>query len=211
MPDRARRRPHGTTTLAALLSLALFGLVGCTGDGAEDPTKGDDGLTSDGYTTPGTTLDLGQKALLPVGDNAGLMELTVTSIEAGSAEELEAMGYDGPPATPYFVRMEVKVAGGAAPGVLQHEYVSAWAGDTIVPHLVQVSSKPPCETKFFSGPALGRTISTCATYLVDDGKPAVDRVQFDNSRTGSDTEYSYGQETAVTWEKPPRAAQSSGS
>lgn len=138
---------------------------------------------------------------MPVGDDTGVIELTITGIERGAPADLRASGYQGSPAMPYFVRMRVKVVSGLPPGVLQDDYIAAWAGDDLVPHLVRVGSASACETKFFSGRALpGRTLATCATYVVDEGAPGVDRITYYNTQKNSRTVYDYGTDTAVTWE-----------
>lgn len=107
----------GLVTIAAVLTA-------CGGDtktGSEQPsstapaTSNAPVTVTEPMTPPGTTLAVGQRAVIPYDDSIdkGTIALTVTAIEVGDQAGFEAkFGEDAKDTTPYYIRYTVENLGG---------------------------------------------------------------------------------------------------
>lgn len=176
----------GAALASAVLVAATGLLVGC-GEQPADPAGGPDG-SAEGLTPPGSELDIGQTATVPLADESSVVEVTVTDIEAGSPGQ--APGLDG---TPYFVRVAVTAVSGQASDFRPESQVVGWSGDTQVPPVASPLTIGPCtRTSLRTDVSVGQTWETCVTFVVESGE--LDRAGFDD-----DDSYQADQGTAVSW------------
>ncbi|WP_133059014.1 MULTISPECIES: hypothetical protein [unclassified Nocardioides] len=186
----ARRRPAALASVLLLVTLT----TACGSDDGDGPTG--EPTTADGLTTPGTRFHVGDSATVPRSDGTGTIELTVTGIVEGTSQDLAGVGLaDAAERTPYYVTYEMTVVSGDAYGMDMRHYLSAWSGVEQVGELVSFTCFPPCqEVNFPVDVAAGESVSSCRTYVTENGAAPVDRVQFDNDDT-----YEGGDGTAVDW------------
>lgn len=155
----------------------------------QDPPSTPAATAAEGLTPPGTSLALGQTATVPLADESGVIDLTVSSITAGSKEELD--GLDG---APYYVRLEATAVAGDAQRFFPAGSVIAYAdGELVAPIATPLSVGPCTREQFRTTPPIGTTLETCVTFVVEDGGAPVDRVAY------YEGEYSFNDGTAVEW------------
>lgn len=170
-------------TLAAGLLAASLALGACSDDPdpADDPGAGQEPGRSLGLTEPGTVLGVGETARVPLEERTAadgdpnVIDLTLTAIDTGDPALLESL--EG---TPYFARMSVTAVSGDAQRFFPGSHVVAWAGDTQVLPLASPITVGDCSRVGFRAPepALGSSLETCLTFVVEPGGPPVDRVAY---------------------------------
>lgn len=173
----------------AVVVLLLVGalLAGC-GDSEDDP--GAPAAGPDDLTAPGASLEVGESATVPLREDKGVVELTVTGIEEGDPGDLQSL--EG---TPYYVRLSATAVSGEPDQFFVETYAGAFAGDTRIAPVATPLTVGPCERTYFrTGAAPGNELETCLTFVVEDGGPALDRVGFDNGE-----DYRLDDGTAVVW------------
>lgn len=186
------RRSH----LATGTAVALLALTGCSG---EDPDPGTPGPSASeepgaalGLTPPGTVLEIGDTARIPLEERTAasdgepnVIDLTVTSISAGDPSLLEDL-----PGTPYFARLTFTAVSGDAQRFFPADVIVAWSGDTQVLPLASPATLGDCARVGFTAPEppLGRSMDTCVTFVVEPGEPPVDRIGYDDNDTYDDQE-----------------------
>lgn len=180
-------RLGGRTRVGALsIVVALVVLTGC-GDTDPEKTKT---TSAGGLTAPGSSLEMGQTATLPLENKSDVIELAVTGIEQGDPSALK--GLEG---TPYYVRLEATAVAGDAYQFFVDTYVGAWARETRVPGIATPLKTGPCERTYFAyNVQPGVTLKTCLTFVVEPGGAAIDRVAFENGEG-----YEFDNDTAVAW------------
>jgi hypothetical protein len=179
---------RGAARLVLVASTCAL-LAGCTG-GADPDEPEAAASTKGGLTLPGAALEVGQSATLPLEEGSGVIELTVTSIEEGDPQALTNLA-----GTPYYVHLEATAVSGDAYQFFVETYFGAFAGTTRVPPIATPLTIGTCTRTYFSyHPAVGSTLDTCLTYVVDPGADGIDRIAFDNRDT-----YRIQDETAVSW------------
>lgn len=179
----ARRWAAAVPTLALCLVLA-----GCGDDAAEDPAG--DPPEADGLTAPGTSLAVGESATLPLREDKGEIELTVTAIERGDPGDLPSG--EG---TPYYVRLQATSVSGEPDQFFVETYAGAWAGDTRVAPIATPLTVGPCERTYFrAGAVPGNELETCLTFVVEPGGDPLDRFAFENGE-----DYRVDSDTSVEW------------
>lgn len=190
--SRRRAGPALTTTLATALVTALVTVVagvvlgGCSSDGS----TGSEGSV-DRLTDPGAALAVGDTATVPLQDQKAVIDLEVSSIDAGSPGDLTSLS-----GTPYYVRLKATAVSGDAHQFFAEQYVTAWAGDQRVEPLASPVSVGGCTRAYFKlDPPAGAAIEPCLTFVVGPGSPAVDRISF-----YADDDYQVEDDTAVEWQ-----------
>lgn len=179
------------TRAAACLCLLAAVATGCADQDPPSPPGTGAATAADGLTPPGTGLGLGQIATVPLADDSGVIDLTVSSITAGDREEL-----DGLTGTPYYVRLEATAVEGDAQRFFPAASVIAYAGGELVAPIATPLAVGPCtREQFRTTPPIGTTLETCVTFVVEDGGAPVDRVAY------YEGEYSFNDGTAVEWSK----------
>lgn len=194
--DGLRTRPAPRPTVHArhliptgALTLALLAAAGCAAEEppAPQPTVTPGGFTADGLTAPGTALEIGDTAMVPVPDSNGIAAFTITSVERGAVADFDTLrrrdlldlGEAAP--TPYYVRVEIEWLSGGRPVLLAATHLNMWAGRTFMQGLRPdvFHQTPPCTTQTF-GPSAptGSTVETCVTFLREPDQGAPDRITF---------------------------------
>ncbi|WP_134766364.1 hypothetical protein [Nocardioides sp. 1609] len=161
-----RRAPAAAVATAACVVLAACGEEFVTGTN-EEPA-------GPALTAPGTALELGEAATVPIGRN-GVARLVVTRIEEGRPADLEAFGQDARAAVSY-VWMTVTRVSGDVGGFASYDHVHGWAGDDLVPHVL-TDPRPydPCPTRYFPDDGPVGVLETCTVFT---SATPIDRVGF---------------------------------
>ena len=175
----------GRVLAAGLLALTA---TACGNDDAPPDDVGTGQPGTSGLTAPGTTLEVGESATVPLQDDAGVVDLTVTSIDRGITDPKKLNG------TAYYVRLDAKVVSGDGYQFFAEQYLTAWSGDERVMPLASPASVGDCTRAYFEAdPPVGATIQPCLTFVVpEDGAP-VDRVGFYSD------DYTIDDDTLVVW------------
>lgn len=188
-----RVKPAVVLCVVVLLSATL---AACRGDDAPGTVPPADAVE---LTEPGTTLALGESATVPLGeDHSTLVRLTVRDITQGrSADLAELERPRSNTETPYYVNYELElVEAESSPYLPIYQILSAWAGDSSLTGLTVLAPFGQCREKTFPAEAeVGTVLSGCATYVVEKGDPAPDRIMFEN-----DEDYSGFDGTQINWE-----------
>ncbi|MCW2791659.1 MAG: hypothetical protein JWO76_757 [Nocardioides sp.] len=171
---------------ACAAGVLVLGLVAC---GSDDDPADDDGTSRDGLTSPGAKLDVGASATVPLLDDAGVVELTVSSIDRGVTDPQKLHG------TAYYVRLDATVVSGDGYQFFAEQYLTAWAGSERVMPLASPASVGPCTRAYFKlDPPVGTSIQPCLTFVVPEGGAPIDRVAF-----YADDDYRIDDDTVVQW------------
>lgn len=176
-----------------LMLVLAVGAAACDGGGRDAP----DGPEASGLTKPGSTLDVGQSATITRDSAAEKLEVTISSIDAGTSADLAAVPSSAG-GTPWFVRYELTHESGPAPYLPIDSLFTGYAGDDQLTLLSPVESVPSCVSQTFGDDApVGTTVSGCATFVAGAGAPPLDRVVLSY---GDD--YDAFDDHAITWEQP---------
>lgn len=159
------------TWALAAATTACLALTACGDDSSGEPTTSRRGAL---LTAPGATLQVGESARVPVGDD-GVAELTVTRIEPGRRADLAAYGA-APKASVSYVWIEVSRVSGDVTSFTAFDHLHGWAGDDLVPHVL-TAPKPfaPCPARFFPNTAPTEVLETCTVFT---NAVPIDRVGF---------------------------------
>ncbi|MGV3563841.1 MAG: hypothetical protein ACO1ON_11220 [Nocardioides sp.] len=189
------RRSHK----AAGTVLALLALAACGGEDPQTPgpSAPEEPGASLGLTAPGTVLDIGETARVPLPERTSadgepnVVDLTLTSISEGDPSLVEGL-----PGTPYFARLTFTAVSGDAQRFFPANVIVAWSGDTQVLPLASPAIVDGCARVGFTAPEppLGSSIDTCVTFVVEPGGAPLDRIGYDDNDTYDDQEG-----TAVEW------------
>lgn len=156
------------TVAAAVLILAANAALSACGD--EDAG----GAAASPFTAPGTTLDVGEPATVPIGED-GVARVRVTRIETGRPADLRSFGAT-PKATVTYVWVEVDPVRGDVSDFAAYDHIHGWAGDDLVPHvLTDPATYAPCPTRYFPNDGPISTLETCTVFT--SAEP-IDRVGF---------------------------------
>ena len=179
-------KPAGRVLAAGLLALTA---VACSNDDAPSD-EGDSGPSGrSALTAPGTMLEVGEPATVPLLDDAGVVELTVSSIDRGTTDLERLKG------TAYYVRLDAKVVSGDGHQFFAEQYLTAWAGDERVMPLAAPASVGDCTRAYFDlDPPVGTSVQPCLTFVVPDDGPPIDRVGF-----YADDDYTIDDDSLVVW------------
>lgn len=185
------RRGFGPYVAAAAVVVAL---AGCGDDDpGDEPTS--TASTSEGLTSPGARLDLGETARVDRTSGDGVFDLTIEAIEKGNAGDLAGVYEKAEPVTPYYVRYDIELVSGSGDGILMTDYLSAWAAGAQVAELVVPRPFAPCQVADFPKDAPpGLDVESCRIYLVADGAAPVDSIRFAN-----DDDYGNGDGSHLEW------------
>ncbi|UMP05233.1 hypothetical protein [Amycolatopsis sp. EV170708-02-1] len=177
------------SALIATCCAAALLLSACGGE-----EKGDKTVRADGTLAPGSTLKVGERAVVPFEDagKSGTIAITVKSIDIGPKEDLAEFKNKGEGTLPVYVRMVVENVGGTD---LSGTSVSvrALGPDGKSTKVVMANSTAACKGGEAAADftTAGATYETCKTEGVKDGDE-VGGVAF------RDGEY---QDDPITWKK----------
>jgi hypothetical protein len=179
---------------AVVALLAMPGVVACDDRAPQERGTG----SSNGLTKPGSTLEVGDKATVTRDGADEVLGVTITQIDEGSAADLADVDRSSPRAgTPYYVHYQLQHVSGPSPYLSVSDFLSAWSVGT---QLTMVDIAEPfsrCEERTFRADTpVGTTVLGCATFLVEDGDAALDRVQLSY---GDDYDSFDGHQ--VSWER----------
>lgn len=164
----------------AALAVLMLGATARQGDEKATPPPP---TTEAGLTTPGSTLQVGETARVPVRDS--VIDLTITEIEEGSPDEALALGYsDAFDKTDrfYYVRYTLQLVSGDGIGIEPLDFLSGWSGNAALGELVVPGSYPPCERRPLPvDPPIGSSVDGCRTYVAGSQDPPPATVRFDDA------------------------------
>ena len=179
-------KPPRRVLAAGLLALTL---VACADEDAPSDEGGTGQSARTGLTAPGTMLEVGEPATVPLQDDAGVVELTVSSIDRGITDLEQLKG------TAYYVRLDAKVVSGDGYQFFAEQYLTAWSGDERVMPLAAPASVGDCTRAYFKlDPPVGTSVQPCLTFVVPEDGPPIDRVGF-----YADDDYTIDDDTVVVW------------
>jgi hypothetical protein len=176
MFDRLRRRPAAIVVAATVGVLA--GACGSGGSGAETPTSvtplettassGAAGTAA--ITPPGTELDYGQPAFVPIQfeGRSGALSVSVLRVTAGLPQDAVALQLTS--GTPYYVTMTIQNTG-APPdlGSYEPELYAIQDDGTQALGVSEPDDFPPCLDHGPEKLALGASFTTCEAYVATEG------------------------------------------
>lgn len=185
---------------AAGTVLALLALVACGGEDPQTPgpSAPEEPGASLGLTAPGTVLDIGETARIPLEERTAasdgepnVIDLTVTSVARADPSL-----FDDIPGTPYFARLTFTAVSGDAQRFFPADVVVGWSGDTQLRPIASPAIVDGCARVGFTAPEppLGSSMDTCVTFVVEPGGAPLDRIGYDDNDTYDDQEG-----TAVEW------------
>ncbi|MFJ8914347.1 hypothetical protein [Amycolatopsis sp. NPDC102389] len=158
-------KPARTALIATGCAAALL-LSACGGE------EGGKTVRADGTLAPGSTLKVGERAVVPFSDagKSGTIAITVKSIDIGPKEDLAKFKDKGEGTLPVYVRMVIENVGGTD---LADTSVSVRAvdADGKGTKVIMASGTAACkgETAAEDFTTAGATYETCDTEGVKDG------------------------------------------
>ena len=155
-------------------------------DASESASESDDDQASAGsVTAPGTELEIGDTAVLPLTygtKGTATVEVTVTGIKEGTSADLEAAQVkDAADYTPFYINLEMKILSVGDEGFGGYTAGSDFdglTGDQKAGSLIVFGDFAPCDGGGFEhDSAVGDTATGCVPALATKGS-VVDGVQF---------------------------------